>query len=65
LQDLTRALAADLEARDRERADDIVTVRLQLDAVRQFVARQWADAEKTMNALYVAQFKRPEEKANP
>jgi hypothetical protein len=33
--------------------------------MQQYAARHWADAERTMNALYVAQFKRPQEKANP
>jgi hypothetical protein len=65
LQDLTRALATDIESRDRQRGVEIDAVRARLDAVQQFAARQWANAERTMNALYVAQFKRSEEKANP
>jgi anti-sigma factor RsiW len=65
VQELTRALATDVESRDRQRSADIAAVRLRLDAVQQYAARQWADAERTMSALYVAQFKRPEEKTNP
>jgi hypothetical protein len=65
LQELTRALATDIESRDQERAGEIAAVRARLDAVQQFASRQWADAERTMNALYVAQFKRPEEKTTP
>jgi hypothetical protein len=64
-EELTRALLADLDARDRRLAADLDALRQQVIAVGQFAARQWAEAERTMNALYVAQFKRPEEKANP
>ena len=65
LQELTRALATDIESRDRQRGAEIDAVRARVDAVQQYTARQWADAERWVNALYVAQFKRPEEKANP
>jgi hypothetical protein len=64
-EQLTRALIADLDARDCRLAADLEAVRQQVIAVGQFAARQWAEAERTMSALYVAQFKRPEEKSNP
>jgi anti-sigma factor RsiW len=64
-QELIRALATDIESRDRQRGNEIQAVRARIDAVQQFAARQWADAERWVNALYVAQFKRPEEKTNP
>jgi hypothetical protein len=64
-EELTRALIADVDVRDRRLAADLDTIRQQVAAVGQFAARQWAEAERTMNALYVAQFKRPEEKVNP
>jgi hypothetical protein len=65
LQELTHALAADVDARDRRRQTDLDAVRARLDAVQRLSFDRWADAERMMSALYVAQFKRPEEKANP
>jgi hypothetical protein len=65
LQELTRALAADIESRDRQRSTELDAMRVRVDTLQQYAARQWADAERTMNALYVAQFKRSEEKSNP
>jgi anti-sigma factor RsiW len=65
LQELARALATDIDTRDRQRQTDVENLRTRLDAVQQMATRQWADAERWVNALYVAQFKRPEEKANP
>jgi hypothetical protein len=65
LQELTTALAADIDARDRQRQAEIAAVRARLDAVQQTQTARWADAERMMSALYVAQFKRPEEKPNP
>jgi len=64
-EELTRALIADLDARDRRLAADLDSMWQRVQAVGQFAARQWAGAGRTMNALYVAQFKRPEAKANP
>jgi anti-sigma factor RsiW len=65
LQELTAGLAADVDARDRQRQAEIAAVHARLDAVQRAQTVRWADAERTMSALYVAQFKRPEEKPNP
>ncbi|HEY1379538.1 MAG TPA: zf-HC2 domain-containing protein [Gemmataceae bacterium] len=64
-QELIHALAADVEDRDRRRAAETDAIRGRLDAVQRLAAQRWAEAERWMNALYVAQFKRPEEKTNP
>jgi Putative zinc-finger len=65
LQELTHALAADVEARDRRQQSEAAVLRARLDGLQQSVAQRWAEAERMVSALYVAQFKRPEEKVNP
>lgn len=65
LQDVTLALAADVESRDRQKQVEMVALRVRLDAVQQVVAHNWSEAQRLMSALYVAHFKRPEEKSNP
>ncbi len=64
-QELIHALAADVEARDRQRQAETDDLCARLDAVQRVAAQRWSEAERWMNALYVAQFKRPEEKTNP
>jgi anti-sigma factor RsiW len=65
LQELTHALAADVEDRDRRQQSEAAALRARLDGVQRVLAQQWAEAERMMSALYVAQFKRPEERTNP
>lgn len=65
LQDVTHALAADVESSDRQKQVEMAAMRVRLDAVQQMVAQNWSEAQRLMSALYVAHFKRPEEKTNP
>jgi predicted ATPase len=54
VQDLVRALAADVEARDDRQRDELLRLRARVDAV-QSQARQWfAAAENDVKALYTA-----------
>jgi hypothetical protein len=65
LQELTHALAADIDDRDRRQQSETAALRARHDGVQRVLAQRWAEAERMMSALYVAQFKRPEEKATP
>jgi hypothetical protein len=65
LQKLTLALAADIEDRDRQRRYDNDLLRTRLDGLQRAVVQRWAEAERMVSALYVAQFKRPEEGSKP
>jgi hypothetical protein len=64
LQELTHALAADIDTRDRRRQYDADQLRVRLDALQRAVVQHWDEAERTIKALYVAQFKRSEEGMN-
>jgi Putative zinc-finger len=57
LQDLTHALAIDVDDRDRRRRAEVNGLRARLDALQRDAARKWAEAERYVSALYVAQFK--------
>jgi hypothetical protein len=65
LQQLTHALAADIESRDHRQQQQTDLLRTRLDLLQRAVAQRWDEAERLFSALYVAQFKRPEEKVNP
>jgi hypothetical protein len=65
LQELTHALAADIDARDRQRQSEAAVLRARIDGLQQALVQRWSETERMMSALYVAQFKRPEEKTNP
>ena len=64
VQELTRALAADAEARDQRQRDEVVRLRASLDLLQRFVAQRWAETERDVAALYAA-YRRPERGVSP
>jgi hypothetical protein len=57
LDDLVHAVATEVDRRDRRRQADIAEVGRRLDGFGRATAQKWLEAERTLAALYVAQFK--------
>jgi hypothetical protein len=64
-EELLRAVVADADARDRRYESEINAVRDRQASFARAVFDRFAEMERMASALYVAQFKRPEEKPNP
>ena len=57
LDELTHALAAENDRRDRRYQRDMADVGRRLDAFQRVAVQKWLEAERNVSALYVAQFK--------
>lgn len=57
LHDLTHALAADIDRRDRRRQAETAELAHNLESFQRVAAQKWAEAERFFSALYVAHFK--------
>jgi anti-sigma factor RsiW len=57
LQDLTHALARDVDFRDRARNDEWIRTKSQLDSLTRLTGQQLVDAQRDVDALYAAHFK--------
>jgi hypothetical protein len=67
LQELTHALAADVDARDHRQRDEQIRLRAQLDSLRRQADQRWVETAKDVTALYTlhTRFPRPEKGATP
>jgi hypothetical protein len=67
LQELTHALAADVDARDRRQQDELVRLRAQLYALGRQTDQRWVETARDVTALYTlhTRFPRPEKGATP
>jgi hypothetical protein len=67
LQELTHALAADVDSRDSKQRDDLTRLRAQLDALRRQTNQRWVETARDVTALYTlhTRFPRPEKGATP
>jgi len=57
LQEVTHALAGDVERRDRNWNDELIRTRSQLDAVMRSTGQRIGEAQRDVDALYAAHFK--------
>lgn len=57
LDELTRALAADIDERDARRTAEIATLRTRLDALQRATFERWQESRRDFDAIYTAQFK--------
>jgi hypothetical protein len=65
LQDLTHALANDIDRRDRRHHEEVAAVRTRLDALQRIAVQKWTEVDRILSAFYVAQFKSPEGGVKP
>lgn len=65
LNELVHALAANLEAGDRGRREDLIKLRQDLAAIRQLDEKRWSETRRDVSALYTAQFGARNSGANP
>ena len=56
LTNLIHVLAANVETNDRDRADELARMRLEVASLHQQSERQRKEMERTLQALYTAQF---------
>ena len=63
LNDLIHALAADVEARDRNQRDILNHFQKRLDNLQSESQQRWTSAERDLIALYTAQFAPPKKAA--
>ena len=56
LSDLVRAVAADVDARDRQQQEALVLLQREINDLRSFARRQWVETRRDVTALYNAQF---------
>jgi Putative zinc-finger len=56
LNELVHALAANLEAGDHGRREDLIKLRQELAAIRQIEDKRWSETRRDVSALYTAQF---------
>ena len=57
IDELTRALAADIDERDARRVGEIAHLRARLDALQRLSMERWQASQRDLDALYTAQFK--------
>jgi Putative zinc-finger len=65
LNELVHALAANLEADDRGRREDLIKLQQELAAIRQLDEKRWSETKRDVSALYTAQFGARNSGANP
>ena len=65
LNELVHALAANIEAGDRDRRDELAKLQKELAAIQEFDKKRWAATERDVSALYTAQFGARNSGANP
>jgi hypothetical protein len=56
---LVHALAADVEGRDDQQQQQLDRLRVQLEGLRRTLDRRWTETERSVSALYAAQFRLP------
>jgi len=65
LDDLTHALAADNDRRDRHYQQEIADLGRRLQTLQRVAMDKWFETERNLSALYVAQFKPSNERNTP
>jgi anti-sigma factor RsiW len=65
LDDLTHALAADNDRRDRRYQQEMADLGRRLQTLQRVAMEQWRETERNLSALYVAQFKPSQERNTP
>lgn len=65
VQELSHALAADVDRRDQRRGDDLARTEARLDTLYRYVARRFQDTDRDVDALYLLRTQTPEKGANP
>jgi hypothetical protein len=65
LQELTHALARDVDRRDRDRNNDVIRTQAKLEQIMQTTGQQLGETQRDVDALYAAHFKSPDKGANP
>lgn len=65
LNELVHALAANVEAGDRDRRDELERLRKEIAAMQKLEQKRWAATERDVSALYTAQFGARNSGANP
>ena len=56
LNELVRALAANVDGGDRDRSEELVKVRQELAAVQELYHKRFSETERDVSALYIAHF---------
>ena len=56
LNELIHALAADIESRDQQRQQDVASLKRKIALLEEDTRDQWAESERSLAALYTAQF---------
>jgi hypothetical protein len=65
LDDLTHALAADNDRRDRRYQQEMADLGRRLQSLQRVAMEKWLETERNLSALYVAQFKPSNERNTP